>query len=205
MEDRQKFVCMPKPPIKLMDFLLTPHKFYSINCCHCDTPFCTVDGEGWGCGHEEWGLSIVCFHLHIIRLEQTKWGKLMFTMLGLDLLPFYCVLGVRQFIWLNLKKYFIDCVDKVHTNVWTRWRDEDDQGNPKSMMKLAMDRWCAIYCCVPWSMLGFYIVVGFMGFIFGGICAPFVALYLEAACYIIYLMKLCKLKNIWVTKEDLLK
>ena len=70
-------------------------------------------------------------------------------------------------------------------------------------MTLLMSRWCAAYCCLPIAAICSYIALAFITFIFCSLPAPFVLAYLVCAGEFIYLMKLCQLKNIWITREQL--
>ena len=148
-------------------------------------------------------MSIVCFHLHLIRMEQTKWGKIMYCLAGFELWPIYCEIGLIQFCWGNFKSYFERITRWAHGMFWDRWKDEDSDGQTKSCMSLLMSRWCAAYCCLPIAGICAYIALAFMAFVCCALPAPFVMVYLVCAGEFIYLMKLCTLKNIWITREDL--
>lgn len=205
LEDRQRFLTQPKPMQGLIDFLMTPRKLYTMDCMHCDTPFCTVCGQGYSCGHEMKGMAIVCLHLHRIRMEQTKWGKIWFMLIGFSLMPIYATMGTMSFMYQMIATRFWHWLNWAYDKVWFYWKDENEEGNSKSCMKLIINRWCAIYCCVPFTMCIFSIVVGCCWAFCAVLPGIFVAIWLYLFSFWVYLFKLCKCKNIWITREQLLE
>ncbi len=72
-------------------------------------------------------------------------------------------------------------------------------------MTLLGRRWCAIYCCSPCALLVYGFFMGLVIFFCAILPAPFVVIYALIAGPLMYIVKLFQLKNIWVTREDLLK
>jgi hypothetical protein len=204
MENRHKFLHVQKPMEDLWDFLLVPRKYYTIECPHCDDGFCTVCNQGYSCGHEKKIMSILCFILHMIRMEQTTIGKLMIMGLGADALPVLCIVGTESFCYQQIREDWYKWNEWATHHIWDWYVDEDKQGNVYGCCKLLCRRYCLYACIFPGVLLIYELVLETMASLKCYLPAPFISFYLICAGWIIVLCKFCSVKSIWRTREDLL-